>query len=64
MTSTTSLYWANACECLRWAQQSTSEADRENFLQMAKVWTQLAVQEGQQSNSQGKEEGPAPKRWA
>jgi len=67
MPSTAELYWANARECLRWAQESISEAEREKFLEMAKVWTQLAIQEGQQSNNQSNpssEEGPAPKRRA
>jgi hypothetical protein len=52
---------------LRWAHESISEAEREKFLEMAKVWTQLAIHEGQQSKDQinlSSEEGPAPKRRA
>jgi hypothetical protein len=67
MPSTAELYWANARECLRWAHESISEAEREKFLEMAKVWTQLAIHRGQQSKDQinlSSEEGPAPKRRA
>jgi hypothetical protein len=37
---------------LRWAHESISETEREKFLAMAKVWTQLAIHEGQQSKDQ------------
>jgi hypothetical protein len=57
---------------MRWARQSISEAERENFLEMAKVWTELATQESlsarrariQQSNNPSNplsEKDPAPK---
>ena len=32
-----------AQECVRWADQADDEADRQAFLEMAKVWTQLAL---------------------
>jgi hypothetical protein len=45
MPSTAALCWANARECRRWAEQTNSEAERKAFLEMAKTWTQLALQE-------------------
>jgi ferric-dicitrate binding protein FerR (iron transport regulator) len=32
-----------ARECLRWAQETNNEQHRQAFLEMAKVWTQLAM---------------------
>ena len=36
-------YQLYARECLRWAAETDDEEHRQAFLQMAKVWTQLAV---------------------
>jgi hypothetical protein len=33
-----------ARECLRWAEESTSEEDRRHFLDMAKAWMQAAAE--------------------
>ena len=40
---TSNEYEFYAQECLRWADQADNEADRQAFLEMAKVWTQLAL---------------------
>jgi hypothetical protein len=45
MPSTAELYWSNARDCRRWAEEAKSEADREAFLEMAATWTQLALKE-------------------
>jgi hypothetical protein len=37
-------YLANARECIRWAEEAKSEANREALIEMAKVWTLLASQ--------------------
>lgn len=36
-------YQLFARECLSWAAQTNNEEHRQAFLEMAKVWTQLAV---------------------
>jgi hypothetical protein len=36
-------YQSFALECLRWAAETDNEEHRQAFLEMAKVWTQLAV---------------------
>jgi len=36
-------YQHYARECLRWAAETDDEEHRQAFLQMAKVWTQLAM---------------------
>jgi hypothetical protein len=46
MASTAELYWANSRQCMRWAENAESDDDREAFLEMANVWTQLAMEEG------------------
>src|SRR5690242_8145244 len=46
MLSKSGSYWANACECLRWAEEAKSEANREALIEMAKFWTQLAFEKG------------------
>ena len=40
---TSNEYQSYAQECVRWADQTDDEADRQAFLEMAKVWTQLAL---------------------
>jgi hypothetical protein len=40
---TSNEYQSYAQECVRWADQTDDEADRRAFLEMAKVWTQLAL---------------------
>jgi hypothetical protein len=37
-------YLSYARECRRWALETSDEAAREAFLEMAKVWTQLGLQ--------------------
>src|SRR5262249_16786453 len=37
-------FWANARECRRLAEEAKSEADREDLMEMAKVWTLLTLQ--------------------
>jgi hypothetical protein len=36
-------YQVYAHECLRWADKADKDEDRRAFLEMAKVWTQLAL---------------------
>jgi hypothetical protein len=36
-------YWQHAQDCTRWAAEAKSEINREAFLYIAKVWTQLAL---------------------
>ena len=36
-------YWKFARECTRWAYQTEDAEHRKAFLDMAKVWTQLAL---------------------
>ena len=36
-------YQIYAHECLRWADNADNDEDRRAFLEMAKVWTQLAL---------------------
>jgi len=38
-------YWQHAQECARWAAEAKNEKDREAFLHIGEVWTQLALQE-------------------
>jgi hypothetical protein len=38
-------YLSYARECRRWALETRDEAAREAFLEMAKVWTQLGLQQ-------------------
>jgi hypothetical protein len=38
-------YLSCARECRRWALETSDEAAREAFLEMAKVWTQLGLQQ-------------------
>ncbi len=38
-------YLTYARECRRWALETRDEAAREAFLEMAKVWTQLGLQQ-------------------
>jgi len=45
MAPTAELYWANARQCMRWVGHAESEADREALLEMANVWTRLAIEE-------------------
>jgi hypothetical protein len=33
-----------ARECLRWAEESTSEEDRRQYIDMAKAWMQAAAE--------------------
>jgi hypothetical protein len=44
MLSKSDLYWANARECIRWADEAKIEADRQTLIEMAKVWTLLTLQ--------------------
>jgi hypothetical protein len=45
-------YRSYAAECLRWAADAGDEEDRQAFLEMAKMWTQLALHEaGPESRS-------------
>jgi hypothetical protein len=43
--------WTFARECSRWAVKAKSEDDRSAMLDMAKIWTQLALQEADTSSS-------------
>jgi hypothetical protein len=43
--STAEGYWSCARECRHWAAEAKSENDRFAFLEMAKMWTQLALEE-------------------
>jgi ferric-dicitrate binding protein FerR (iron transport regulator) len=36
-------YWTFARECTRWAQETENPEHRRAFFDMAKVWTQLAL---------------------
>jgi hypothetical protein len=58
MPSTATLCWANARECRRWAEQTNSEAERKAFLEMARTWTQLALQEQGLSSAAADESRP------
>jgi hypothetical protein len=49
-------YLTYARECRRWAIETRDESAREAFLEMAKVWTQLGLQ--QQGLSSLVEESP------
>jgi NAD-dependent oxidoreductase involved in siderophore biosynthesis len=40
-----------ARECMLWAEESTSEQDRQHFLEMAKAWNHAAVELGEPSHS-------------
>jgi hypothetical protein len=43
MTTPAEEYRLYARECLRWACETDNEEDRQALLEMAKVWTQLAM---------------------
>jgi hypothetical protein len=42
---TASEYLAFAQECTRWATEAKSEKERKDLLDMARIWTQLALSE-------------------
>ncbi len=42
MTATADTYRHFAEECLRWAEETDNEDDRQSFLDMAVVWMKLA----------------------
>jgi hypothetical protein len=46
-------YQSYAQECLRWAAEADNEKDRQALLELAKVWTQLALHA-----PKGKQAGP------
>ena len=43
MTTAAEDYQHFADECLRWARDAKTEAERKTFLDMAKVWTKAAA---------------------
>ena len=42
----TKQYVEFARECMRWAEESSSEHDRQHFLEMAKAWMRAAAHTG------------------
>jgi hypothetical protein len=38
-------YWSRVRDCQRWAIEAETEAERHSFLEMARTWTQLALEE-------------------
>jgi hypothetical protein len=45
MPNRQSEYWSRARDCQRWATEAETEAERQSFFEMAKTWTQLALEE-------------------
>jgi hypothetical protein len=50
-----------ARECLRWAEESTSDEDRRHFIDMAKAWVHAAAELRELSHEHEAPEAPVPR---
>ena len=51
-----------ARECLRWAEETTSDEDRRHFIDMARAWVQAAAELHELTDDHAAEASPLPHR--